>query len=95
MMMGYLSFAGFVLVMDGDSGSFLIRIVSDGSDVSLVLFNFFSMMNKFGLFSSSVSGGFGFTLRAMSLSFSVFSNNNLFMSSFRILWFVRFQSFSL
>jgi len=95
LMMGNLSFASFVLVMDNGTGSFLIGRFGYSSDVSLVLFNFISMVNKFCLFSSGVSGGFGFTLGAMSTSFGMFGNNNLFMSSFRIFWFVRFQSFIL
>jgi len=52
---GNLCFTGFVLVVDNNSGSFLILIVSDNSYVSYVFLDFLSMMDKLGLLSSSVS----------------------------------------
>ena len=55
LVVGNLCFTGFVLVMDYNSSSFLILIMSDNGYVSNVFLDFLSMMNKFSLFCSCVS----------------------------------------
>jgi hypothetical protein len=54
LVVGYLCFTGFVLVVDDNVSSFNIFVMSDNGYVSYGLLDFFSMMNKLGLFSSSV-----------------------------------------
>ena len=89
------SLTSLMLVFHNNFGCFHVRMMSNSCDVGLRLFNMFSMMNKLSLFCSCVSRCFGFTLCAMSISFSIFGNNNLFMCICRILWIIRFQSFCL